>query len=98
MGWTIKLEDENGQAIRTLPNEFNYDELDNLDFDSYILLKYIDFYGDTTFNTLQLDDLQSDFEKLKNVVATQNESIEQILDLIKESQAEVHTYIKFYGD
>ncbi len=98
MGWTIVLEDENGQAIRTLPMVFNYDDLDSLNFDDFILLKYIDPYGDTTFNTLQLDDLQTDFEKLKDVVSIQIEIIEQILDLIKESQDEVHTYIKFYGD
>ena len=98
MGWTIVLEDENGQAIRTLLDVFNYDDLDSLNFDDFILLKYIDPYGDTTFNTLQLDHLQTDFKKLKNVVSTQVEIIEQILNLIKHSQDEVHKYIKFYGD
>jgi hypothetical protein len=98
MGWTIILEDENGQAIRTLPKQFNYDELDNLDFNSFVFLKYINFYGDTTFNTLQLEDLQNDFEKLNVILTTQKDIIEQILDMIKESQDEVHTYVKFYGD
>jgi len=98
MGWTIVLEDENGQSIRTLPKEFDYDKLDQLDLNSFVLLKYIDFYGDTTFNTLQLDDLQADFEKLKIIEVNQIDIIVQILDLIKESQGEVHTYIKFCGD
>jgi hypothetical protein len=97
MGWTIILENENGQVIQALADEFNYDELDNLNFENYFLLKYIDFYGDTTFNALQLNDLISDFEKLR-VVTTQGNIIEQILGLIKKSQEEVHTYIKFYGD
>ncbi len=98
MGWTVILEDENGQTIRTLSKEFIYDELENLNLDNYLLLKYIDFYGDSTFNTLQLGDLKSDFEKLRAVVSSQKETVEHILELIKESQEKVHTYIKFYGD
>ena len=97
MGWTIILEDENGLAIRTLPKEFDYNELDHLDCDSFMLLKYIDFYGDTTFNSLQLNNLQNDFEKL-TALSKQKDVIEQLLELIKESQKKVHTYIKFYGD
>jgi hypothetical protein len=96
MGWTIILEDENGQAISTIPKEFNYDEIDKQVFDSFMLLKYIDCYGYTTFNTLQLGDLQDDFEKLKALTTTQKDIINQILDLIKEGQNKVHAYVKFY--
>lgn len=95
MGWTIVLEDENGQAMRTLQDGFEYEVLESLDLDSFTLLKYIDFYGDTTFNTLQLDDLKTDFVKLKKVLTDQTEIIEQIVELIKESQTKVHTYVKF---
>ncbi len=98
MGLTIVLEDENGGAIQTLPFELNYDEWENINLDDFILLKYIDFYGDTTFNTLQLDDLVHDFEKLKRVVESQSEIIQRIIDLAKRSQNDGHTYIKFYGD
>jgi hypothetical protein len=98
MGLTIVLEDENGGAIQTLPKELDHDELENIHLDDFILLKYIDFYGNTTFNTLQLDDLISDLEKLKPMAASQSEIIQQIISLAKRSQDEVHTYIKFYGD
>ncbi|MEJ0101615.1 MAG: hypothetical protein WDO19_03205 [Bacteroidota bacterium] len=98
MGLTIILEDEKGQPLQTLPKELFYEELNHTNFDDFILLKYIDFYGDTVFNNLQLDDLLSDFEKIKTAIATPSETIQQIIDLIKESKKKVHTYIKFYGD
>ena len=98
MGLTIVLENENGDAIQTLLSELNYDEWENLDLDNFTLLKYIDFYGDTTFNTLQLQDLIADFEQLKPKVEDQTGIIQQIIDLARRSQNEGHTYIKFYGD
>ncbi len=98
MALTIKLENENGHAIRTLQEGFDYDKLENINLNEFTLLKYVDFYGDTTFNTLQLVDLLNDFEKLKNLAPDQVDIIQDIQDLIRESQSLVHTYIKFYGD
>lgn len=98
MGWTIILENESGQAIHQLSKEFNYDELDNFSSNNFKILRYIDPYGDTTFNGLQLNDLQKDFEKLQKLIPDQGGIIEQIIELINESKNEVHTYIKFYGD
>jgi hypothetical protein len=98
MGWTINLEDEQGKVIQTLQNELHYDELGDVNLDGFILIKYIDFYGDTTFNTLQLDDLMSDLEKLKTILKAQIVTIQETIDLVKSSKSQVHTYIKFYGD
>jgi hypothetical protein len=98
MGWTIILEDEEGQAIQILPKELDYNELADITCDDFILLKYIDFYGDTTFNALQLDDLMADLKNLKTILVNQKDIIQQIIDLAKKSQDQVHTYIKFYGD
>ena len=98
MGLTIVLEDEDGLAIQTLPKDLQYSELEHVNFDVFILLKYVDFYGDTTFNTLQLDDLIADLMLLKNIAAHQSKIIQQIINLALESKQSVHTYIKFYGD
>jgi len=98
MGWTITLEDEEGQAIQTLSKEFYYDELEQIKLDEFILLKYVDFYGDTTFNSLQLDDLITDLQKLKTILVIQIDTVEQIIELARQSKDRVHTYIKFYGD
>ena len=56
MGWTIILENEDGDPIRKLQAEFNYHILDELDFDRFTFLKYIDDYGNTTFNRLQIQE------------------------------------------
>lgn len=98
MGLRIILEDENGHAIQTLLMELNTDEFKGVNLDSFILLKYLDFNGDTTFNTLQSTDLIRDFEDLQAVTANCSNIIQQIIDLIKRVQKENHTYIKFCGD
>lgn len=54
MALTILLEDELGGAIRTLSQDLKWEELGFQERCRFRLLKYIDSYGDTTFNTLQL--------------------------------------------
>lgn len=98
MGLTVVLEDENGDTIQTLQKEFNYIELESIAISDYQILKYIDFYGDTVFNCLQLEDLTKDLEKLKSSGSKQQQIIDEILSLIKMSQQRTHTYLKFYGD
>ena len=98
MALTILLEDEFGGAIKTLSQELEWGDVGFQERRKFRLLKYIDSCGDTTFNTLQLADLLQDFEQLKPLLISQAGVIEQIIRLIKESQNDVHTYIKFYGD
>jgi hypothetical protein len=44
------------------------------------------FFGDTTFNCLQLDDLQNDFEKFKLESLSQKELIQTIIEIIISSR------------
>jgi hypothetical protein len=44
MGLTIALEDENGNAIQTIPEELDYSELGKIEIGHYTLLKYNDFF------------------------------------------------------
>lgn len=98
MPWTIILEDEKGNAKWTLPNSFDYEKLDAIDLENFKLLKYIDPFGDTTFNHLQMNDLINDFKKLQIELPDSHQEIEKILELITECKKEIHHYIKFYGD
>lgn len=98
MSLTVVLEDEHGQAIQILPDDFDYRVLNEVDLNDFLLLKYIDFYGDTTFNSLQADDLIDDFDRLKTTHVDQESIIQHIIDLCRICKQEVHTYIKFYGD
>ena len=97
MPWTIILENEKGGAIETLPESFAYEELDELHLPNFKLFHYVDPYGDTTFNCLQMDDLIADMELLREL-STQKPVIEQMILLLRKCKTQVHTYIKFYGD
>jgi len=97
MPWTIIQEDEHGDAIQTLPQTLDYDEFDELNLPAFTLFHYINPYGDTVFNCLQIDDLVKDLEQFKRI-SNQKSVIEEIISLAKKCKNEVHTYIRFYGD
>ena len=64
MGWTVILEDARKEVISSLDREFHIALRDNLK--DYKLLCYLDPYGDTFFNRLQIDDLIEDLRHLEN--------------------------------
>ncbi|MBC7399687.1 MAG: hypothetical protein H7289_07055 [Mucilaginibacter sp.] len=96
MGWTIILEDERGAAITSIEVELSDLIFDHLDKGTYKLIKYLDPYGDTTFNLLQIDDLVSDLEKIQRI--KHNNKIPLITELALRCKAGQHTYLTFYGE
>lgn len=92
MGWTVILEDENNQVLSKLSEELI---IENSDFTGFVLLKYLDPYGDTIFNRLQIDDLIHDLEILSN---TSNLNFDELIALTKKCIEMQHTYVVFYGD
>jgi hypothetical protein len=70
-------------SIQAIPGEHDYKELTFLQI---------------TFNCLQLDDLQNDFERLKLESVSQKEIIQTIIEMITFSKKRTHSYVKFYGD
>ena len=69
------------------------------DTSSYCL-RYVDLYGDTTFNRMQMDQLKKEFELIKRKTRDKEIKlfIEKIMVLIGKCKRNVHTYIKFLGD
>lgn len=63
-------------------------------------LRYIDPYGDTTFNQLQIVPLLDDLGILKGIVASKDDRLilEQLESLCATCMAETHLYLKFIGD
>lgn len=98
MGWTITLENENGFAIKTLPFELEINLSGSVDLEKYKLLKYIDPYGDTIFNSLQMPDLITDFTNLINEIPHLKKEIEDVISIADVSKKSVHQYLKFCGD
>lgn len=98
MGWTVIIEDENGNAKRTMPAEFILPNDEVLSNENFRLLKYIDPYGDTTFNALMFEDLIKDLTELKTLLPMYKEQIDIVISYAKECDDDIHTYLKFYGD
>lgn len=92
------MENENREEIESLSDSF----ISSVLFDSnsrelFVLLKYLDPYGDTVFNHLQMNDLISDLIVLKKYDPI-NSSIDRIISLAKVCQETIHSYLVFYGD
>lgn len=98
MAWTVIKEDENGNALKTIEQEFVFSNPDLIYNGDYKLLKYIDPFGDTTFNHLMLDDLILDFTILNSKLSHDVDKFEEIIRLANECKTDMHTYLKFYGD
>lgn len=98
MGLTITLEDFEGGIIKKLPEEISPDLFEGLPVERFHLLKYIDRYDDTTFNSLMCKDLITDLKNLKEHKLEDHNQIDEILQLVSGCIYGAHTYVKFLGD
>ena len=93
MNWTVAIVDEYGRKEISNVVEIT---LSSTQLSGLKLMKYLDPYGDTIFNTLQMTDLIHDLRVLANTEKSQ--SIFSVMDLAYRVQVEVHQYLVFYGD
>lgn len=92
------IETEGGHAQQTLPYQFDFPGIGIIYGGDFKVLRYLDPYGDTTFNKLMFADLIADLTLLKERLPAHSIQIEDVLAFASECQNEVHTYLKFYGD
>jgi hypothetical protein len=97
MGWTVILEDEDGEQLDRLSKEFTTSYIDESSNYAFRVLKYLDPYGDTIFNTLQAKDLLTDLKLLKEI-EKDNVFIDSIIAIVTKCTISPHTYVVFYGD
>jgi len=101
MGIDLSWKDEEGKSLGNVNDEKNLfaNALGNADLEDTVCLRFIDRYGDTIFNQLQVPILISEIEHLQ--MSTKDyptvRQIAAILTLVQSSK-ETHTYLKFYGD
>jgi hypothetical protein len=64
------------------------------------LWHYIDLYGNTYFNQLQMDDAIADWERASQFVHTDRdqEIHTAVMRILEQCVVEQHTYVKFVGD
>lgn len=102
MGIDVYVESEDGEATDELL------DLHNLTWkivrfqneSTSCCLRFIDPYGDTTFNQLQLPVVVSELQHaIDNATDPAVKSHgEGLMALALKASSEVHTYLKFYGD
>lgn len=102
MGIDLRVEDENGAEIAVLSDSKNQLShiLSTQNIDNTFCLRFIDHYGDTTFNYLQIAVLGQELEFLMNKIENSEDKLQffKIVELLNEHKNKHHVYLKFYGD
>ncbi len=102
MALEIALVDEKGQKIQSVHDRYGLliPLIERGTDENSQCLRFIDPYGDTVFNRLQLSQLLRELNQLEAITKDdqEHELIRKIEDLVTRGQGDTHLYIKFYGD
>jgi hypothetical protein len=102
MGMQVQLRVEDGEVLDSVDDPSNalHHILPNYDDPAYCYAGCIDWYGDTTFNCLQIPRFLSEWDRLLPAARAHGcEVLHQRIEVLaKRCQAEVHVYLKFRGD
>jgi hypothetical protein len=63
-----------------------------------VCLRFVDAYGDTTFNPSQVARLEHELESLATGVDDVAEQARSLLSFVRQIQERTHRYLKFIGD
>ncbi len=102
MALDVFWQEEDGDTIERCPIWYKPGEyvIDVREFENTVCLKFIDDYGDTTFNQVQIPVLIEELESLlpKAKDAEARLALETLIAFVRKAAGKVHTYIKFIGD
>jgi hypothetical protein len=100
VGLKVSLTTERGEILDSIDDPTN--ELHRMlsSTAGLTLLKYVDWYGDTVFNRLQMPQFRREWSILEGVARQQGaeEVHERIASMAARCAEEVHLYVKFEGD
>ncbi len=102
MGVDFHMQKEDGTAIQSVYDPENHflNSLSSISLNDSYFIKYIDQFGDTVFNSLQMQSLLSE---LKQYASNESDNdarkqINKIINLIEQFIGKCHVYAKFCGD
>jgi hypothetical protein len=102
MGINVRLQTERGELIEEMIdwNETVSTFITHWDDTSFCCLRFIDEYGDTVFNTLQMESFLTEWERVSDRIETdeQRNVWNQVKTFAERCQKQSHTYLKFIGD
>jgi hypothetical protein len=103
MGIDAQLQDEGGGIIEAAldPGSLVTKLIDGIgELKNTVCLRFIDPYGDTTFNQLQipvlLDEISNAIKMCEDEHAIQHG--EKLIRMLGNASGDVHIYVKFIGD
>jgi hypothetical protein len=96
------LESERGEAIEQLDDQRDvlHERLPPITDEDSQCLRFIDWYGETVFNRLQMDRFLLEWGVIQERAdgATEREIMGQIERMARRCRDEVHLYLRFSGD
>jgi len=95
---TILRVDENGRAQEEFADAALLAELLERAANTNHCLRFIDPYGDTTFNRLQLPVLAQELRDAASSSPDLQERTQSLAAFLESAAAAVHTYVIFVGD
>jgi hypothetical protein len=102
MGIELVWEEENGAELARLgdPKSYMQKWLPPEPALEFACLRFVDPYGDTVFNTLQLPVLLQELKKChsNSLEFSVAEHLNEAIALVSKSQGYIHTYVRFVGD
>ena len=102
MGLEVVVEDERGRRLASVedPTKILRRFLPPPDDCSFACLRYVDLYGDTMFNRLQMPDVVKELRRVleEAPVEGEKELLDRIIGLAVQCQSAPHLYLRFYGD
>ncbi len=102
MGIDVRTEDERGRVIKELPDPQSLLPrlLRQLNGKESACVRFIDPYGDTYFNQLQMPVLLQELRAVVDACSDQDAKVhgEAVIALVESANNKVHTYVRFTGD
>jgi hypothetical protein len=95
----VVVQDENGKPVTDL-TDLSAHCLPGANDERFVLLRFVDPYGDTVFNCLQVPHLLRDLEVLEGLTTDKavHDQIAQLKTMCQVCLATPHLYVKFIGD
>jgi len=96
----FRLIRENGEIVESIADTHGLVERAMAELPDLRLLRYVDAYGDTYFNKLQMPDLLSDWNAAQKLAQSADDRgcWRGLKGLAEECQRHTHLYLRFVGD
>jgi hypothetical protein len=102
MGITALLVTESGEILDQAGDPMNHLHrlLPGPEDPAYVLVNFIDWYGDTIFNRLQMPRFVVEWARLRDAAVSIGAADlhSRVIAMTERCNAEVHVYLKFQGD